>query len=210
MKKPVRAINAESLEKLKIPVDINSMDVRAPKGDALATGFIYRDIPADGVFVSVGKLFGQRAYQAKVTSDVGLSIELRISGHSRSQELSGKRRKTSLSASDLLVTGLKRRTEWLVASDNQKAFETVSINFTEPFLRASAAQSKAVSAWGISLLESEAIWCVKQNSDLMRLASQLAAAAEMQDERKNFLQLSIALRVLSTTWWLKTKSYEKV
>ncbi|MEM8793844.1 MAG: AraC family transcriptional regulator [Pseudomonadota bacterium] len=206
MKRLVRTVTAERLEKLDVPVEINSLRVSSPNDDAFATGSLYREAPANGLFVSIGKLFGQRGYDAKIKSDIGLTIELRISGHSRSQELTGPRRSAEVAPGDLLLTGLKEKTDWSVKAGPQSSFEAVSLTFSRNFLQDCAAQSDIVSSWALSQLEDEALWNVRQSAELIQLASQLSASVEIRDERKNFVQHSLALRILSSAWLLHAQT----
>ncbi|MEO0328405.1 MAG: AraC family transcriptional regulator [Pseudomonadota bacterium] len=210
MKTLPRDITVEKIRDLDAKVDFKSFEAKPSDKNPLATGFIRNISPSDGLEISGANLNGQKGYSAKVGSEPGLSIELRMLGNSASNEINGEKRSVTVSPGDILLTGSNGYSIWNVCAGAQSRFKVVSVRYNLNYLEQMHKQSPEIADWAIMLLNSNASWNAVQTTELQCLAFQILACLETVRPETSILCNAYALRVLVSVWREYTTTSKKI
>ncbi|MEM0953787.1 MAG: AraC family transcriptional regulator [Pseudomonadota bacterium] len=194
-------ITLAKLRRLATDANIKVSRIRAMTQAVLANGLIRVVEPADGLVVSAASLKGQKTYSAEVESKPGLTVEIRLSGHSESFELDEPKRITRIMPGQVLVSGMARPSPWKVTAASQSLFETVSIRYTHEFIQSLAQKSPGLTDWASAHILENGHGTLAQTVELKANAQQiLFCARRWQSANQKLLLHSIALRVLALIW----------
>ncbi|MEM8857315.1 MAG: AraC family transcriptional regulator [Chloroflexota bacterium] len=200
MKSLPRDITEEKVRNIDSNVSFESFYAQPVDERPLATGIIRSVSPVEGLQVLGADLNGQKGYSAKVGANSALSIEFRLLGNSKSQELTGDKRSVSVNPGDILLTGSNDYSVWHVDGKPQPQFRTVTVRFSDNYLEGIFRQSPEVVGWAIKQLRSNASWKSKQTTELRCLAYQILSAIEVEKAETNLLCSVFAMKVLVCTW----------
>ena len=193
-------ITVRTIKRIAAAAGVQMLKLRTLQGGVLATGFMKILEPARGVVVSAGSFKGQKQYNAKIVAETGLTIELRLHGSSRSQELDPPNRTTVVRPGSMLISGKSDQSLWDVHADAQDIFETVSIRYEKQFLTALADNSPDISAWALDYVVRNGHGVVEQTIELTGVAQQLLSSVRKKGPNTNLLLHALALQALALAW----------
>ena len=109
---------------------IKTLDIKG-KRDVVASGIIRRVPIGDGIHVNLGYLRGQSAYAARAQGSVGLTIEVRLQGHSTARRAGDTGPVHEVRPGEYFILGQKEAVDWEIEAPAQEVFKAVSITYTQ-------------------------------------------------------------------------------
>lgn len=193
-------ITARKIKRFADAAGFKLLQFRAIQNAVLAIGFMKIIEPARGVVISAGNFKGQKEYDAQVVAEPGLVIEIRLQGHSQSQEVDAPRRRTVMSPGDLLISGKKGPSVWDVHAEAQGEFTAISIRYTPAFLDELAENSPEISIWALDYVAQNSHCITSQTVELTSIGQQILHCSRNRGPNTNLLLQSLALQTLALIW----------
>ena len=109
---------------------IKALDIKGNR-NVLASGIIRRLPIADGLQINLGYLRGQSAYAARAQGTPGLTVEVRLQGHSTARRVDYIGPKHEVRPGEYFILAQKAPVDWEIEAPAQEVFKTVSITFAE-------------------------------------------------------------------------------
>lgn len=147
-----RDVTATTVRNLGDSVKIKSLKVAGGAAETLASGRIRVVNPTTEIAIMLGRLAGQRAYNALIAGEPGLSVEVRLNGVSHAREVLGTGRESLLEPGDMQITGSSFPTQWAVSAEPQHLFAAVAVRYSARYLESLANRVPDLSAWALSTI----------------------------------------------------------
>ncbi len=192
-------VTAATVRNLGKSVKVKRLKVAGGSAETLASGRIRVINPTEDIAIMMGRLAGQRAYDALIAGELGLSVEIRLNGISHAREVLGTGRESLLKPGDLQITGSSFRTQWAVTAKPQHLFEAVAVRYSARYLESVSERVPELVSWALSTISMNRQVVLSAPADLTGLAERMLATS-VDDADNSLLMEAYAMQILVAVW----------
>lgn len=168
--------------------------------DFLASGSLVNVTAGKQISLTYGALRGLSRINARVESEPGLNIEIRLAGSSRSNESFAPQRAFQLESNQILVVGSARSNTWVVDLPEQANFDTVSFVFHRGAVETLAGIDPNLASYLLACIETPHFSVKSLTPFQEQLAVRVLSVKPARSGSSAFVY-SLALQVLLSIYW---------